>query len=59
MEKSTVTQDGKTVLEEKRYHGLLGEDGTFRLLGCYGKRFPGQKAEAQSTGPKQKKNEAA
>lgn len=59
VEKNTVIRDGKTVLEETRYHGLLGEDGSFRLLGYCGKRFPSQKAGVQSTDPRQKRNEAA
>lgn len=59
VEKSTVTQDGKTVVEEKRCHGLLGEDGSFRLLGYCGKRFPGQEAAAKSIGPAKKTNRAA
>ncbi len=59
VEKSAVTQDGKTVVEEKRCHGLLEEDGSFRLLGYCGKRFPGQKAKAQPISPTKKTNRAA
>lgn len=59
VEKSTVTQDGKTVVEEKRCRGLLGEDGSFRLLGYCGKRFPGQEARVTSICPAKKTNRAA
>ncbi len=59
VEKSTVTQDGKTIVEEKRCHGLLDKDGSFRLLGYCGKRFPGQEAAAKSTSPAKKTNRAA
>lgn len=59
VEKSTVTQDGKTVVEKKRCHGLLEEDGSFRLLGYCGKRFPGQEAKARPIGSAKKTNRAA
>ena len=35
-----ATENGRTVLYERKYHGLLREDGSFRLLACCGKRFP-------------------
>lgn len=59
VEKSAVTQNGKSVLEEIRCHGLLGEDGSFRLLGYCGKRFPGQEIKAQLIAPAKKTNKAA
>ncbi len=59
VEKSTVTKDGKTIVEEKRCHGLLGEDGSFRLLGYCGKRFPGQEARVKSISPAKNTNRAA
>lgn len=59
VEKNTVIRDGKTVLEETRYHGLLGEDGSFRLLGYCGKRFPGQETKAQPISPAKNTNRAA
>ncbi len=59
VEKSTVIQDGKTVVEEKRCHGLLEEDGSFRLLGYCGKRFPGQETKAQPISPAKNTNRAA
>ncbi len=58
VEKSTATKDGKTIVEEKRCHGLLDKDGSFRLLGYCGKRFP-QEATAKSTSPAKKTNRAA
>lgn len=39
IERSTVSQNGRTVLHERRYHGLLYDDG-FRLLAYCGKRIP-------------------
>lgn len=59
VEKNTVIQDGKAILEEKRWHGLLGGDGSFHLLGYCGKRFPNQRVEVQSATPMRKKNKAA
>ncbi len=59
VEKSTVNQDGKTIVEEKRCHGLLREDGSFRLLGYCGKRFPGQEAKVKAISPAKKTNRAA
>lgn len=40
IERNTTVQNGRTVLWEKKYHGLLRKDGSFRLLACCGKRFP-------------------
>lgn len=39
IERSTVSRNGRTVLHERRCHGLLCDDG-FRLLAYCGKRFP-------------------
>lgn len=39
-QKTCVTENGRSVLYERKYHGLLHEDGSFRLLAYCGKRFP-------------------
>lgn len=39
IERSTVSRNGRTVLHERRCHGLLCDDG-FRLLAYCGKRIP-------------------
>ena len=39
IQRETVSREGRTVIHEHRYHGLLREDGSFRLLACCGKRF--------------------
>lgn len=40
IERDTAARNGRTVLRERKYHGLLLDDGSFRLLACCGKRFP-------------------
>lgn len=58
VERSTETKDGKTVLSERKCHGLLEEDGSFRLLACCGKRFPQTGEPAAGAVPKTKKRAA-
>lgn len=38
VDRNTVTEDGRTVLRERKIHGTFDEDGAFRLLACCGKR---------------------
>lgn len=39
IERSTVAENGRAVLRERKYHGLLQENGGFRLLSYCGKRI--------------------
>lgn len=57
IERSTIPRNGRTVLHERRYHGLLGDDGSFRLLAFCGKRVPQPPEQSEHlsvTGSKQK-----
>jgi len=48
IERETAAERGKAVLCEWRVHGVLQDDGNFRLLACCGKRFPlGSRGNAQ------------
>lgn len=40
IQRETLLDHGKAVLWERRCHGLMKEDGSFRLLACCGKRIP-------------------
>ena len=40
IKQSSVTEQGRTILQEWRYHGRVDESGVFRLLACSGKRVP-------------------
>lgn len=40
VERETVPEQGRAMLYERRVHGMLQDDGSFRLLACCGKRFP-------------------
>ncbi len=39
MTRRTVTENGRTVLYERKIRGSLNDDGTFRLLSYYGRRI--------------------
>lgn len=39
LERTVTTENGRTILRERRYSGLLDADGTFHLRTCCGKRF--------------------
>lgn len=39
LERTVTTVDGRTVLQERRYSGVLDADGTFHLRACCGKCF--------------------
>ncbi len=38
MAQRTVTENGKTILHERKVRGLLNDDGAFRLLSYCGRR---------------------
>lgn len=59
VERTKVTVDHKSVLTERRCHGLLGKDGSFRLLGCCGKRFPVQTGTPAAAQAQENQNRAA
>lgn len=40
IERHTAVQNGRVVLQERKYHGVLRDEGGFRLLACCGKRVP-------------------
>lgn len=48
IERNTVVQNGRTVLQERKYHGLLCDDGSFRLLAYCGKRVPLAREQAEN-----------
>ncbi len=48
IEKSVVVENGRTVLRERRCHGLM-EAGGFRLLSYCGKRVPIRTPETAGT----------
>lgn len=37
LERTVTTENGRTVLQERKYGGVLDADGTFRLRACCGK----------------------
>ncbi len=47
IERNTVHKNGGAVLQERKYHGLLCDNGSFRLLAYCGKRFPLSRADAE------------
>ena len=60
IERETVLQSGRAVLHERKYHGVLREDGRFRLLAYWGKWFPLPKGAAEpSENVKHKEEKAA
>ena len=59
VERSTEMKDGKTILSERKCHGLLEPDGNIRLLACCGKRFPIVGDRSQETKPIAKMNKRA
>ena len=48
VERTTVTEDGRTVLQERKVHGLQDDDGAFRLLFYGGKRIASPQREGGS-----------
>ena len=45
VERTTVTENGPTVLQERKLHGLQDDDGAFRLLFYGGKRIASPRKE--------------
>ncbi len=48
VERTTVTENGQTVLRERKVHGLQDDDGAFRLLFYGGKRIVSPQKEGGS-----------
>ena len=60
IERETALRNGHAVLYERKYHGVLREDGRFRLLAYCGKWFPLSKGAAEpSENAQQSKKQAA
>lgn len=60
IERSTVAENGRTVLRERKYHGLLQEGGGFHLLSYCGKRIPLSQTQMERPARiRSQKNEAA
>lgn len=53
LERTVTTENGRTVLRERRYSGVLDAKGNFHLRGCCGKYIPLQQES------KKKNDEAA
>lgn len=60
IQRETLLRNGTAVLWERKCHGLMKEDGSFRLLAYCGKRIPLSKvAAALSTNTAEEKKGAA
>ena len=40
LERTVTTENGQTVLRERKYSGILDAEGDFHLRGCCGKCIP-------------------
>jgi len=49
LERTVTTENGRTVLRERRIHGTLDAEGNFRLRACRGKCFVARQKTDEET----------